>query len=108
MLDGNAETEILPQLICKGLGSLEKEWLPIMAGVERSLGLANCFASRSSSGSLDKLYLGAIGPCLCDLARRGGAWCQDLDANAAGRPVSRDGRATVPGTVLKDRLGLLH
>src|SRR5215475_10510855 len=68
---GCPEAEILPELIRQRLGALEKEGLPVVAGVEDVRGLPLSCVGRVLPRSRYQLYLGAMNADLYSLSRLG-------------------------------------
>src|SRR5215510_6330789 len=68
---GCSEAEVLPQLIRQRLRALEKEGLPVVAGVENVRGLPFSCVGRVLPRSRYQLYLGAVCADLYSLSRLG-------------------------------------
>src|SRR5262249_25145602 len=68
---GCPEAEVLPELIRQRLRPLEKEGLPVVAGVEDVHGLPLSCVGRVLPGSRYQLYFGAVNANLYSLSRLG-------------------------------------
>src|SRR5262245_53459205 len=66
---GCPEAEVLPEFIRQRLRALEKEGLPVVAGVEDVRGLPLSCVGRVLPRSRYQLYFGAVSADLCSLSR---------------------------------------
>src|SRR5712671_451663 len=99
---GRAKAELLPQLEGERFGALDKEWLPIVAGVKA---FADC--RKGGLGHIlpragDCPDIGARNGDLHELAARCRGWDIDAAGDARSRRVGRDRGSRIPRRILVD------
>ncbi len=101
---GRPEAQVLPQLVGERLGALEEMRLPVVAGVEDRIRLPDGGVGGVLAGAGDQLDLGAGGPHLHGLGRRGRGRDQDPGAHPGRCRVGRHRGTAIAGGILQHRV----
>ena len=104
---GDAETEILPQLIGQGFRAVQEERVPVVTGVEDRAGPGDGGVGGVLTGAGDEFHRRAMGAHLHRLGRAGGVRRHDRRGDTSGGGIGGDRGAAVAGAILQHMVNAL-